>query len=108
MSAHCVPGQAALTVPRQARTAGDHRERSMKDRETFARDKDTPHPEAWRLFNKTIRSAGSVGIFQETYLVDAGKYEALFGHMPVFGLAAAIKPVPAIGRRETARRRLGG
>ncbi len=28
--------------------------------------------------------------------------------MPVFGLAAATKHVPAVGRRETARRRLGG
>lgn len=28
--------------------------------------------------------------------------------MPMFGLAAATKHVPAMGRRETARRRLGG
>ena len=35
-------------------------------------------------------------------------YEALYGNMPVFGLAAATKHVPAVGRRETARRRLGG
>jgi hypothetical protein len=82
--------------------------RSFEDLERFARDKDDPHLEAWRTFNKTIGSDGSVGIFHETFLVDAGKYEALYGNMPVFGLASAANHVPATGRRETARRRLGG
>lgn len=82
--------------------------RSFEDLEKFARDKDDPHLASWRKFNKTIGSDGSVGIFHETYLVDAGKYEAVYGNMPVFGLAAATKHVPAVGKRETARRRLGG
>jgi hypothetical protein len=82
--------------------------RSFEDLEKFARDKDDPHLEAWRRFNKTIGSDGSVGIFHETFLVDAGKYEALYGNMPVSGLASAGKHIPATGRRETARRRLGG
>lgn len=82
--------------------------RSFDDLEKFARDKDDPHLKSWRKFNKTIGSDGSVGIFHETFLVDAGKYEALYGNMPVFGLASATKHVPAVGKRETARRRLGG
>jgi Domain of unknown function (DUF4188) len=82
--------------------------RSFDDLEKFARDRDGLHLESWRRFNKTIGSDGSVGIFHETFLVDAGKYEALYGNMPVFGLAAATKHVPAVGKRETARRRLGG
>ena len=82
--------------------------RSFEDLEKFARDKDDPHLGAWRKFNKSIGSDGSVGIFHETYLVDAGKYEAVYGNMPVFGLAAATRHVPAVGKRETARRRLGG
>jgi hypothetical protein len=82
--------------------------RSFDDLEKFARDKDDPHLEAWRKFNKSIGSDGSVGIFHETFLVDAGKYEALYGNMPVLGLAAATSHVPAVGKRETARRRLGG
>jgi Domain of unknown function (DUF4188) len=82
--------------------------RSFEDLEKFARDKDDPHLEAWRKFNKTIGSDGSVGIFHETFLVDAGKYEALYGNMPVTGLASATRHVPATGKRETARRRLGG
>ena len=49
-----------------------------------------------------------MGIWHETYLVDAGKYEAVYGNMPKFGLGAATEHVPAMGRKETARRRLGG
>ncbi|MGI8554699.1 MAG: DUF4188 domain-containing protein [Dehalococcoidia bacterium] len=82
--------------------------RSFDDLETFARDKSDPHLGAWRRFNKNIGSDGSVGIFHETFLVEAGKYEALYGNMPLFGLAASTTHVPATGPRETARRRLGG
>src|ERR1700737_3305130 len=46
--------------------------RSFEDLEKFARDEDDPHLESWRKFNKTIGSDGSVGIFPETFLVDAG------------------------------------
>lgn len=82
--------------------------RSFEDLERFARDKNDPHLAAWRRFNKSIGSDGSVGIWHESFLVDASKYEALYGNMPVFGLASASQHVPATGRRETARRRLGG
>ena len=82
--------------------------RSFEDLEKFARDKSDPHLGAWRRFNKAIGSDGSVGIWHESYLVEPGKYEALYGNMPIFGLASATNHVPAVGRRETARRRLGG
>jgi Domain of unknown function (DUF4188) len=82
--------------------------RSFEDLERFARDKNDPHLAAWKQFNKSIGSDGSVGIWHETFLVDEGKYEAVYGNMPVFGLASSAKHVPATGRRETARRRLGG
>ena len=82
--------------------------RSFEDLERFARNREDPHLEAWRRFNRSIGSDGSVGIWHETYMVDAGKHEALYGNMPAFGLAAATQHVPAVGRRETARRRLGG
>jgi len=48
-----------------------------------------------------------VGIWHESYLVEAGRYETIYGNMPVFGLAKASQHVPATGNRETARRRLG-
>ena len=60
------------------------------------------------LSGKAIGGNGVVGIYHETYLVNAGQYEAVYGNMPLFGLAAATQHVPAVGRRETARRRLGG
>ncbi|WP_265578500.1 MULTISPECIES: DUF4188 domain-containing protein [unclassified Nostoc] len=61
-----------------------------------------------RFNRKVLGTDGSVGIWHETYLIEPGRDEAIYGNMPVFGLAAATKHVPAMGRRETARRRLGG
>jgi len=80
--------------------------RSFEDLERFARNPDDPHMPAWQRFNKTIGKDGSVGIFRGTYLVERGNYEAVYGNMPVFGLAKATEHVRAIGGRETARRRL--
>lgn len=40
--------------------------------------------------------------------IKPGRYKAIYGNMPVFGLTAATKHVPAMGRKETARRPLGG
>lgn len=83
--------------------------RSFEDLERFARSDADPHMPAWRRFNKAVGYQDpAVGIFHESYVVEPGKYEAIYGNMPVFGLAAATKHVPARGRLETARRRLGG
>ena len=82
--------------------------RSFEDLEHFARSSDEPHLAPWKRFNKAVGTDGSVGIFHETYLVPQGRYEALYGNMPAFGLGAAAQHIPATGRRETARRRLGG
>ncbi len=79
--------------------------RSFEDLERYARH--GIHLTAWKHFNRTVGTDGSVGIFHETYLVKAGQYEALYVNMPVFGLAKAGQHVPATGKRETARRRLG-
>ncbi|CAA9466527.1 MAG: hypothetical protein AVDCRST_MAG02-3167 [uncultured Rubrobacteraceae bacterium] len=80
--------------------------RSFDDLEKFARDPDDPHMPAWQRFNREARSSGAVGIFHETYLVEPGAYEAIYANMPEFGLAKATERVPAVGARETARRRL--
>lgn len=81
--------------------------RSFDDLERFARDANDPHWKSWRRFNKAIGyKDGAVGIWHESYLVEPGHYEALYGNMPVFGLAAATSHIPATGRRETARKRL--
>ncbi len=82
--------------------------RSFEDLERFARHPSEPHLAAWKRFNQAIGADGSVGFWHETYLVAAGQYECVYGNMPAFGLARAAQHVPAIGKRETARRRLGG
>ncbi|MEH2363719.1 DUF4188 domain-containing protein [Nostoc sp.] len=81
--------------------------RSFEDLEHFARNPADAHLKAWQRFNQAIGADGSVGIWHETYLIEPGKYKAIYGNMPVFGLAAATKHVPAMGRKETAGRRLG-
>jgi fumigallin biosynthesis monooxygenase-like protein len=80
--------------------------RSFEDLERFARNPDDPHLPAWRRFNRSVGSDGTVGIFHETFIVKRGNYEAVYGNMPVFGLAKATEHVRAVGGRETARRRL--
>ncbi|MBK8025308.1 MAG: DUF4188 domain-containing protein [Chloroflexi bacterium] len=82
--------------------------RTFEQLEKFARSADDPHLGPWQKFNKAVGKSGIVGIFHETYLVEPGKFEAVYANMPQFGLAAATEHVPAVGRRETARRRLGG
>jgi hypothetical protein len=82
--------------------------KSFEHLEYFARNADDPHLEPWRAFNRSIGSDGSVGIWHETYLVPAAQSESIYVNMPVFGLAAATNHVPVVGRKETARRRLGG
>jgi len=66
-----------------------------------------PHLAAWRHCNQTIGVDGTVGFWHETYMSEPGKHEVVYGNMPLFGLAAAARHVPAVGRRETARRLLG-
>ena len=81
--------------------------RSFEDLENFARNPSDPHLQAWKDFNLLVGSNGSVGIWHETFKVNVGECECGYGNMPLFGLAAATKHVPAIGNRETARLRLG-
>ncbi len=80
--------------------------RSFEDLERFARSKDDPHLAAWRRFNKAIGGDGSVGIFHETYTVQAGASESIYANMPIFGLASAFQHIPITGRGERARGRL--
>jgi hypothetical protein len=61
---------------------------------------------AWQQFNRAVGKDGSVGIWHETYSVAAGRYETIYGNMPKFDLAAAIRHVPVGKRGETAREHL--
>lgn len=81
--------------------------RSFEQLERFARDPSVTHLEAWKRFNRAVGADGSVGIWHETYVVGAQQYECIYGNMPRMGLASAGLHVPAVGAKETAKRRLG-
>ena len=81
--------------------------RSFEQLERFARDPSLMHLDAWKCFNRAIGADGSVGIWHETYVVQASQYECIYGNMPRFGLALAGEHARAVGAKETAKRRLG-
>lgn len=81
--------------------------RSFEQLERFARDPGATHLDAWKRFNKAVGADGSVGIWHETYQVQANQYESVYGNMPRMGLALAGSHLPVTGARETARRRMG-
>lgn len=81
--------------------------RSFEHLEAYARSKDQAHLPAWRAFNqKAGQSSGDVGIWHETYRIQPGCFEAVYGNMPAFGLGQVGKLVPAAGYLDTARGRL--
>ncbi|MGH7859705.1 MAG: monooxygenase family protein [Candidatus Binatia bacterium] len=74
---------------------------------SYARSKDHAHLPAWASFYKRVgASRGDVGIWHETYRIGPGRYEAVYGNMPPFGLGAVGRLVPATDRRDTSRGRL--
>ncbi|MBB6146098.1 hypothetical protein HNQ77_004068 [Silvibacterium bohemicum] len=81
--------------------------RSFEHLHAYAHARDLAHLPAWAEFNRKVGGNGSVGIFHETYLVKEGAYEAVYGNMPTFGLALAGEMVPAIGRMQNAKSRIG-
>jgi hypothetical protein len=80
--------------------------RSFADLEAFARHPGDPHLPAWKRFNQAVGDDGSVGIWHETYVVEPGSYECVYGNMPRFGLGAVMQHVPAVGHYQTAHKRL--
>jgi hypothetical protein len=72
----------------------------------YAHDKEGKHFPAWAEFNRRVGySGGAVGIWHETYLIEPGRSESIYGNMPPFGLAAATNRVPAEGRLAAAKER---
>ena len=80
---------------------------SFEQLEAYARSHEGQHWPAWVAFNKRLgNSRGDVGIWHETYLVPAGRYEAIYSGMPPIGLGQAGTLVRAAGRRDSARARI--
>jgi hypothetical protein len=75
----------------------------------FARDKELPHLERWRQFNKAVRDSGEVGVWHETYRVRPGEDEAIYANMAnmtVFGPAAARHHLPVARKGQSAATRI--
>lgn len=74
----------------------------------FARDGALSHAPAWAAFNRAVAGTGDVGIFHETYVVDASRIETRYGNVRPFGLAAAVGHTNVYtGRRSRAEERVG-
>ena len=80
--------------------------RSFDHLEAYARARDLKHLPAWQSFDKTVGMDGDVGIWHETYRVSPGRYEAIYGGMPAFGLGLAGRLVDAVGAKQEARQRM--
>ena len=71
----------------------------------YSSDKNAGHQPAWARYMRELANDGSVGIWHETYLIEPGKFECIYGNMPPFGLGAATQLVPATGRLMQAKER---
>ena len=98
----------ASAMPPMLKILAEHPAKGLLGVETWVRWREILTVQYWKDFNQRVGSDGSVGIWHETFLVEAGQYECVYGNMPRYGLAAATEHVPAVGNRETARLRLGG
>lgn len=81
--------------------------RSFDHLHDYARARESEHLPAWAAYNRAIKDNDAVGIWHETYLVQAGQYEAIYGNMPRYGLANAGELVAAKGRLTSSLGRLG-
>lgn len=71
----------------------------------YSSDKAMAHQPAWGRYMRELASDGSIGIWHETYLIEPGKFECIYGNMPPFGLGAASNIVKAEGRLAAAKER---
>jgi hypothetical protein len=75
--------------------------RSLEQLLAYANSKDADHLPAWRSFNQSVGTNGSVGIWHETYRVSPGSYETIYVNMPPFGLGKAGIMQPATGNKHS-------
>ena len=80
--------------------------RSFDHLEAYATDRDRRHLPAWKAFYRKANQGEAVGIFHETFCVEPGAYETVYGNMPRFGLGKVAGIVPAPGARNKARARM--
>ncbi|MBL4984329.1 DUF4188 domain-containing protein [Bacillus safensis] len=64
------------------------------------------HLAAWKEFNQRARNNDAVGIYHETYQIQAGSYESIYVNMPSYGLGQAKPPISISNGQQTAKERL--
>lgn len=80
---------------------------SFEKLEAFANQRDASHFPAWMNYYKQVKKSGpAVGIWHETYIIHPGNYEAVYGNMPLFGLAKAGKIQSIHSDLQTAKQRM--
>ncbi len=72
----------------------------------YASQRDAAHLPAWAAFNRAIGNDGTVGIWHETYLIEANHSESIYGNMPPWGLSRAFGSTPVTGVNDRARQRI--
>ncbi len=65
------------------------------------------HRKAWNDFYRLATAGAAVGIWHETYVVPAGRYETIYGIVPKIAMASFGELVPIGRRNKTAAVRLG-
>ncbi len=73
----------------------------------YAASRDRQHLPAWTAFTRSVGNSGDVGIWHETYSVKPGSFETIYHNMPPFGLGRVGSLIPATGRFESAKNRIG-
>jgi len=116
--------RTALAMPRMLRELAQHPELGMLGGESwfgrttilvsywksvdhlfgYAKLRNAEHLPAWRAFNKQIGTNGDVGIWHETYIVQAGAHESVYVNMPEFGLGKIGGLRPASHRPDLVKR----
>ena len=80
--------------------------RSLDQLMAYASAREAEHLPAWQAFNRAVGTDGSVGIWHETYLAQAGAFESVYANMPPFGLGKVGPLVEAKGPYRSAAQRL--
>ncbi len=62
--------------------------------------------DVWRQYWRRVGRTSRTGIWHETYLINAGQYEAVYGNMAPHVLGKAGRLVP-VSESSSARARLG-
>jgi hypothetical protein len=82
--------------------------RSFEALEAYAKEPDAKHQPVWRAWNRLAEDEhAEAGIWHETFQVAAGKYEAVYGNMPLTGLQLAGRALTVGEARDSARQRMG-